>query len=156
MKYSDFKVENNMVDTGKGYKIKPHLSPDEIVTIAQNMLDEKDYMTRQMIKGIFLVHFCTDIDVKIEDGNIVVEKDVYERLNQNGVINDVENTINEMDLWMIDDYINYEESTTKVIKDFCDNVNEKIDKYSDKINTENIIKTLKELNDNGNTKRFTA
>lgn len=133
------------------YTIKNHLLIDEIRSIANNMLDESDFITREMIKGISLVHFCTDIEVeKSKDGSIIIDKNNYDLYNTNGIIAEIENTVDEKDLYLIDEYIMKEESVNKIVKDFCDNITQTIDDKSKNINLEqmvNDLKTIRNLND---------
>ena len=133
------------------YTIKKHLLIDEIKSIADNMLNKSDSALREMIRGISLVHFCTDIEVeKSKDGSIIIDKKNYDLYNTNGIIEEIENTVNEKDLYLIDEYVMHEESISKIVKDFCDNITQMIDDRSKDINLEKMVddlKAMQELND---------
>lgn len=130
-------------------ELKPYLLAEEITSIAENMLKEDNYMTREMVKGILLIHYCTNIEVKKDkSGNVIINAEEYDIYNTNGLIELIENNVNELDLIKIEEYIQYQESMSNVLKYFCKNIEDKIDKVETDLKTkgifENLLKEVKE------------
>lgn len=144
MKLNELKLNVDTVKSKLGFNVKKHLLSNEIVNIAEMMLQEENYMTREEIKAIALVDFCTDIEMEFdkEDGSLIINQDIYDILNSHGIIKEVENIIDKRDLALIDKYIEYSESVNHTIKYFCDNISKDIEEQNKNFNMNELLKFL--------------
>lgn len=136
-----YPTEITKIILGQEVKIKPYLVTSEIASIVYQMKEYDSYIKREMVKGLCILNFCTDINVKDED---------YDLYRANGIIDSVMNEIKEEDLLLIDEAIYHEDSVNKTIKDFCDGMNKNLSEIKPNEMMEGLVNNLKDLQDKQN------
>lgn len=126
---------------------KPYLKTSEINTIINNMIKQESYLTAIISRDMLILQYCTDLNIADENGDIGWTFDIYDKYKEEGIIRDVLNEINENDLLLIDECYQHETSLNVIVKEFLDEASKKIDGYTNGVDLQKVIGTLKEISD---------
>lgn len=126
---------------------KPYLKTSEINTIINNMIKQESYLTAIISRDMLILQYCTDLNIADENGDIDWTFDTYDKYKEEGIIRDVLNEINENDLLLIDECYQHETSLNVIVKEFLDEASKKIDGYTNGVDLQKVIGTLKEISD---------
>lgn len=124
---------------------KTYLKSSEINAIVNNMVEQNTYLTAIMSRDMLILQYCTDLNIADEDGDIDWTFDTYDKYKE-----DIEKTlseINENDLLLVDECYQYETSLNVIVKEFLDEASKKIDGYTNGVDLQKVIGTLKEISD---------
>lgn len=124
---------------------KNYLKTSEINAIVNNMVEQNTYLTAIMSRDMLILQYCTDLNIADENGDIGWTFDTYDKYKE-----DIEKTlseINENDLLLIDECYQHETSLTAIVKEFLDEASKKIDGYTNGVDLQKVIGTLKEISD---------
>lgn len=124
--------------------IKNNLTSKEINTIVNDMVEKETYLQAILSRDMMILYFCTDLNVLDENGNIDATFETYDKYKENGDIEEVLSQIDENDLFFIDECYQHEISTNVIIKEFLDDLSEKIDKYGKGFNLQKAFDKLKD------------
>lgn len=105
---------------------KKFLTYTELSTIINACLETDDLLLRQMIKDMFVLKYCTDLDIPDE-----VESDLYDKYVEDGTISEI--AINVRNYNDIDTIINQYESPNRVIAEFVDMATAAMNKLTESI-----------------------
>lgn len=121
--------------------VKDYLTSEEIVYIIDSMLKTDNMIEREILKvGMVAQFVCEDIG-EFESCNDIYDKVVADtKLNFSEIINNYDT---------IDKIVAQETSVEKILKDFVDSVNKKLDKSIKNIDLNSVIAQLKELTQKG-------
>lgn len=121
--------------------VKDYLTSEEIVYIIDSMLKTDNMIEREILKvGMVAQFVCEDIG-GFESCNDIYDKVVADtKLNFSEIINNYDT---------IDKIVAQETSVEKILKDFVDSVNKKLDKSIKNIDLNSVIAQLKELTQKG-------
>lgn len=124
-----------------GIEVKPYLTVEEIATIADSVMSNTNYITKQKARDLGVLAICTDIEeVKEEDYDLYVATGLVDAVLSNvSNIRTISDTVN-------DEY-NVGESLTMIATKF-QNIENRVgmieDKFSDFI--DNATKTMESVN----------
>ena len=121
--------------------VRDYLTSEELIYIVDSMLKVESAVEREIIKiGIIAQFVCEDIG-EFETCNDIYDKVVADsKLNFSEIINNY-NTIDKL--------VAQETSVEKILKDFVDSINKKLDKSMKDIDLNGAIKQLKEIAEKG-------
>ena len=121
--------------------VRDYLTSDELSFIVKSMLEKESAIEREVIKvGMVAQLVCEDIG-EYESCNDIYDKVVADsKLNFSEIINNYN---------IIDKLVAQETSVEKILKDFVDSINEKLDKSMKNIDLNGAIAQLKELAQKG-------
>lgn len=121
--------------------VRDYLTSEELIYIIDSMLKVDSAIEREIIKiGMVAQFVCEDIG-EFENCNDVYDKVVADsKLNFSEIINNY-NTIDKL--------VAQETSVEKILKDFVDSINKKLDKSMKDIDLNSAIKQLKEIAEKG-------
>lgn len=121
--------------------VRDYLTSDEISFIVKSILEKESAIEREVVKvGLVAQLVCEDIG-KYESCN-----DIYDMVVSDSKLNFAE-IINNYNI--IDKIIAQETSAEKILKDFVNSINEKLDKSMKDIDLNSAIAQLKELTEKG-------
>ena len=121
--------------------VRDYLTSDELSFIVKSMLEKESAIEREVVKvGLVAQLVCEDID-NYENCN-----DIYDMVVSDSKLNFAE-IINNYNI--IDKIIAQETSAEKILKDFVNSINEKLDKSMKDIDLNSAIAQLKELAEKG-------
>lgn len=121
--------------------VRDYLTSDEISFIVKSILEKESAIEREIVKvGLVAQLVCEDID-NYENCN-----DIYDMVVSDSKLNFAE-IINNYNI--IDKIIAQETSVEKILKDFVNSINEKLDKSIKDIDLNGAIAQLKELTEKG-------
>lgn len=123
---------------------KNNLTSKEINMIVNDMLEKETYLQAILSRDMMILYFCTDLNVLDENGNIDATFENYDKYKENGTIEEVLGQIDENDLFFIDECYQHEISTNVIVKEFLDDLSEKIDKYGKGFNLQKAFDKLKD------------
>lgn len=109
------------------FNFKNYLTAEEITSIATQMLERDNYMHREIVKGVLLVAFCTDI--KIDE--TLDDMETYNIYTKNGVIEFLKSYVSN--LYLVEEYVKNSENINAVISDFLKGINKTIAKFEKKL-----------------------
>lgn len=117
--------------------VRDYLTSDEISFIVKSILEKESAIEREVVKvGLVAQLVCEDIG-KYESCNDIYDMVVADsKLNFSEIINNYN---------VIDKIIAQETSVEKILKDFVNSINEKLDKSIKDIDLNSAIAQLKEL-----------
>lgn len=127
--------------------IKKYLKTSEINAIVNNMVEQDTYLTAIMSRDMLILQYCTDLNIADENGDIGWTFETYDKYKEDGTINEVLNEINENDLLLIDECYQHETSLNVIVKEYLDEISKKIDGYTNGVDLQKVIGTLKEISD---------
>lgn len=121
--------------------VRDYLTSDEISFIVKSILEKESAIEREVVKvGLVAQLVCEDIG-KYESCNDIYDMVVADsKLNFSEIINNYN---------VIDKIIAQETSVEKILKDFVNSINEKLDKSIKDIDLNGAIAQLKELTEKG-------
>ena len=121
--------------------VRDYLTSDEISFIVKSILEKESAIEREVVKvGLVAQLVCEDIG-KYESCNDIYDMIVADsKLNFSEIINNYN---------VIDKIIAQETSIEKILKDFVNSINEKLDKSIKDIDLNGAIAQLKELTEKG-------
>lgn len=122
-----------------------HLKANEINAIINDMVNKETYLQAIISRDMMILYFCTDLNVTDEDGMIDGTFDTYDKYKNDGTIDNVLNSVDENDLLLIDECYQHETSLNVIVKEFLDEASKKIDGYTNGVDLQKVIGTLKEI-----------
>lgn len=122
-----------------------HLKANEINAIVNDMVNKETYLQAIISRDMMILYFCTDLNVTDEDGMIDGTFDTYDKYKNDGTIDNVLNSVDENDLLLIDECYQHETSLNVIVKEFLDEASKKIDDYTNGVDLQKVIGTLKEI-----------
>lgn len=143
MKFDKLRYPKEIKKTilGMEVEIKNYLTTGEINSIVEQMLEYDNYIQREMVRGLCILKFCTNIEVDDEN---------YDLYRANKIISVVMDEINEEDLLLIDETICNKESINKIIKDFCNGIDRNLLETKPDKMMEELVSDLKDLQEKQN------
>lgn len=105
---------------------KKFLAYTEMSTIINACLETDDLLLRKMIKDMFVLKYCTDLDIPDE-----IESDLYDKYVEDGTVSEI--SVNVKNYNLIDTIIAEYESPNRVIAEFVDMATTAMNKLTDSI-----------------------
>lgn len=124
---------------------KNYLKTSEINAIVNNMVEQNTYLTAIMSRDMLILQYCTDLNIADENGDIDWTFDTYDKYKED--IEEVLSKVDENDLLLIDECYQHETSLNVIVKEFLDEASKKIDGYTNGVDLQKVIGTLKEISD---------
>lgn len=124
---------------------KPYLKTSEINTIINNMIKQESYLTAIISRDMLILQYCTDLNIADENGDIGWTFDIYDKYKED--IEEVLSKVDENDLLLIDECYQHETSLSVIVKEYLDEISKKIDGYTNGVDLQKVIGTLKEISD---------
>ena len=121
--------------------VRDYLTSEEINFIVDSMLKNDDAVAREILKvGMVAQFLCEDLG-EFESCNDIYDKVVADsKLNFSEIINNYD---------IIDKLYAQETSTEKILKDFVNSINSKLDKSLKDFDLNSLISQLKEISEKG-------
>lgn len=121
--------------------VRDYLTSEELIYIVESLLDKKTAVEREIMKvGLVAQFVCEDI------GDFENCNDIYDKVVSDSKLNFSE-IINNYDT--IDKIYSQETSVEKILKDFVDSVNKKLEESMKNVDLNGAIAQLKELAEKG-------
>lgn len=120
-----------------------HLKSSEINAIIENMKKQDTYLNAIISRDMLILQYCTDLNIADENGDIGWTFDIYDKYKED--IEEVLNKVDENDLLLIDECYQHETSLNVIVKEFLDEASKKIDGYTNGVDLQKVIGTLKEI-----------
>lgn len=121
--------------------VRDYLTSEEINFIVDSMLKNDDAVAREVLKvGMVAQFLCEDLG-EFESCNDIYDKVVADsKLNFSEIVNNYD---------IIDKLYAQETSTEKILKDFVNSINSKLDKSLKDFDLNSLISQLKEISEKG-------
>lgn len=121
--------------------VRDYLTSEEINFIVDSMLKNDDAVAREILKvGMVAQFLCEDLG-EFESCNDIYDKVVADsKLNFSEIVNNYD---------VIDKLYAQETSTEKILKDFVNSINSKLDKSLKDFDLNSLISQLKEISEKG-------
>lgn len=121
--------------------VRDYLTSEEINFIVDSMLKNDDAVAREILKvGMVAQFLCEDLG-EFESCNDIYDKVVADsKLNFSEIVNNYD---------IIDKLYAQETSTEKILKDFVNSINSKLDKSLKDFDLNSLISQLKEISEKG-------
>ncbi|MEG0900166.1 MAG: hypothetical protein RSD67_05305 [Oscillospiraceae bacterium] len=128
---TELKFEKIM-ENGIEFRYNNFLLAEEVMSIVEQMENYDNYMAREIVKGVLLIKFCTNIPTEnMEDLQL------YNMYVANGIINFLEENI--ININSIDKNIEYNNSVAKSVNTFLTNAFTLLEKVEKKIPTKKAL-----------------
>lgn len=122
--------------------VRDYLTSQELNYIINAMLEKETALEREIVKVALVVQILGEDIGDFEDCNDIYDKVVADpQINLDGIVTNY---------YIIDKLIAEETGINKILKDFIENVNEKIVKSVENLDLKSAIKELKEISEKEN------
>lgn len=121
---------------------KSYLTIEEIANIVDEMLkpENENSYNREVVKVALVTQYCTDCSVEGMMGT-----EVYNMVAKSGMLEDFESHINNY--YIIDKMVREDRSLENTAIKLAENINNKLDKFTKKISTKDLLKVVGEVKD---------
>lgn len=110
--------------------VNPYLTFNQIDTIVNAILEEDNFLGRQMVKDMYIIKFATDIEMTEE-----VTSDEYDKYILSGLLDEIKPNI--INLYLVDKLVNKADSIEISVKKSLNSLETTIDNFL--VGTEKIL-----------------